>query len=339
MDNTAENFYKTDNPMPETEENILDIDTSDEALDGIALLVSMAKTGKIDPWNIDIVDVTDKYLIQMAEKKASNLKNTGRTIWLASVLLKLKSNVLVGLDPMDFDSVMAQENFEEYNDDFEPEYNPEPVRKNNVVSIDEALKRRLSTRLNRKRTVTLQDLIKQLKFYEELDKKQALKNTLERAKRRARSYANFSAEDIVNLAHEEYIDKTVEKIKVKLENIFLNSARVELENLIDIGMDKISAYIALLFLSAETDIELVQEEFYGDLFIQKSGTENPQAKVDTQNDMQERVDSKKNINKMQKENMQAKVDNNVKDAKYKAYSIDYSNVINAPPDKEVVIAS
>lgn len=334
MDNTAENFYKTDNPMPETEENILDIDTSDEALDGIALLVSMAKTGKIDPWNIDIVDVTDKYLIQMAEKKASNLKNTGRTIWLASVLLKLKSNVLVGLDPMDFDSVMAQENFEEYNDDFEADYNVEPVRKNNVVSIDEALKRRLSTRLNRKRTVTLQDLIKQLKFYEELDKKQALKNTLERAKKRARSYANFSAEDIVNLAHEEYIDKTVEKIKVKLENIFLNSTKVELENLIDVGMDKISAYIALLFLSAETDIELVQKEFYGELYIQKSSVQ--QNSIDTKDAPQEKVDSVSNATE---NNVQAKVDNKGKNAKYKAYSIDYSNVINAPPDKEVVIAS
>ena len=78
MENTAENFYKTDNPMPAAEEEF-DINSPEEALDGIALLVSMAKSGKIDPWNIDIVDVTDKYLIQMAEKKASNLKNTGRT--------------------------------------------------------------------------------------------------------------------------------------------------------------------------------------------------------------------------------------------------------------------
>lgn len=336
MDNTAENFYKIDNPIPETEENILDIETPEDSADGIALLVSMAKSGKIDPWNIDIVDVTDKYLIQMAEKKASNLKNTGRTIWLASVLLKLKSNVLVGLDPMDFDSIMAQENFEEYNDDFEADYNVEPVRKNNVVSIDEALKRRLSTRLNRKRTVTLQDLIKQLKFYEELDKKQALKNTLERAKKRARSYANFSAEDIVNLAHEEYIDKTVEKIKVKLENIFLKSERVELENLIDIGMDKISAYIALLFLSAETDIELVQKEFYGELYIQKSGTTESQDFVDAKSIPQENIDS--TLNKTENKT-QAKVDIGIQNARYKAYSIDYSNVINAPPDKEVVIAS
>lgn len=335
MDNTAENFYKTDNPMPETEENIFDIDTPEEALDGIALLVSMAKSGKIDPWNIDIVDVTDKYLIQMAEKKASNLKNTGRTIWLASVLLKLKSNVLVGLDPMDFDSVMAQENFEDYNDDFEADYSPEPVKKSNVVSIDEALKRRLSTRLNRKRTVTLQDLIKQLKFYEELDKKQALKNTLERAKKRARSYANFSAEDIVNLAHEEYIDKTVEKIKTKLEDIFLKSSRVELENLIEVGMDKISAYIALLFLSAETDIELVQKEFYGELYIQKGKLSENITISDKTELPKEDVDN----TAPGKNGAQEFVDKNAKNPKFKAYSVNHSNIINAPPDTEVVIAS
>lgn len=326
MDNTAENFYKTDNQMPE---DMFETDTPDEALDGIALLVSMAKTGKIDPWNIDIVDVTDKYLIQMAEKKASNLKNTGRTIWLASVLLKLKSNVLVGLDPMDFDSVMAQDSFEEYNDDFEPDYNPTPIRKNNVVSIDEALKRRLSTRLNRKRTVTLQDLIKQLKFYEELDKKQALKNTLERAKRRARSYENFTADDIVNLAHEEYIDKTVNTLRTKLENIFVQSSKVELTELIEIGMDKISAYIALLFLSAESDIELVQEEFYGDLFIQKSS--NVENSVNTEIEQS-------NTNNKNKSSDKTTYNDKIQEEKIKIGGM-YSNIINAPPDKEVVIAS
>lgn len=278
MSNTAEDFYKTDNPMPELEEEtIYDMDISpevSEGKEGIALLVSMAKNGKIDPWNIDIVDVTDKYLIQMAENRAANLKNTGRTIWLASVLLKLKSNVLVGLDPMDFDSVMAQDDYFDNEYEYEPEYEVIPIKRNNVVSIDEALTRRLSTRLNRKRTVTLQDLIKQLKFYEELDRKQALKNTLERAKRRIKSYENFTAEDIVNLAHDEYIEESVNKIKLKLEKIFQTDEKVELNDLIEVGMDKISAYIALLFLSVKADIDLVQDEFYGDLFIQKSIPQN-----------------------------------------------------------------
>ena len=34
-------------------------------VDGIEILVQMAKDGKIDPWNIDIIDVTDKYLMQI----------------------------------------------------------------------------------------------------------------------------------------------------------------------------------------------------------------------------------------------------------------------------------
>ena len=33
-----------------------------DANDGIGILVDMAKQGKIDPWNIDILDVTEKFL-------------------------------------------------------------------------------------------------------------------------------------------------------------------------------------------------------------------------------------------------------------------------------------
>ena len=270
MGNTAEDFYKADNTL---RDEFLTYST-EEVPEGIDLLVSMAKSGKIDPWDIDIVDVTNKYLIQMAEQSPENLVKTGRTLWLASVLIKMKSNVLVGLGSMDYESVMAENSFEEYDDGYEPEPEPQPVRKSNVVSIDEALKRRLSTRLNRNRTVTLQDLIKQLKFYEELDRKQAFKNSLERAKRRARSYENFSAEDIVNLAHDEYIEQTVSKLKIELEEIFVKREKVELNSLVELGMDKISAYIALLFLSAESDIDLVQDEFYGELYIQKETAEN-----------------------------------------------------------------
>lgn len=273
MGNTAENFYKADEVL---NDELLSYGY-DDSHDGIDILVSMAKSGKIDPWNIDIVDVTNKYLIQMAEQSPENLVKTGRTLWLASVLIKMKSNVLVGLGSMDYESVMAENTFEEYDDGFEPEYT-QPVKRSNVVSIDEALKRRLSTRLNRNRTVTLQDLIKQLKFYEELDRKQAFKNSLERAKKRARSYENFSAEDIVNLAHDEYIEQTVNKLKVKLEEIFVKREKVELNSLVELGMDKISAYIALLFLSAESDINLVQKEFYGELYIQK-GTVEAKAEI------------------------------------------------------------
>ena len=50
-------------------------------VDGIEILVNMARQGKIDPWNVDIVEVTDKYLMHLFQSKAQNLRLTGRTLF------------------------------------------------------------------------------------------------------------------------------------------------------------------------------------------------------------------------------------------------------------------
>ena len=180
----------------------------DYHVDGIEMLVDMAKAGKIDPWNIDIVDIADKYLMKTFEAKSQNLRFTGRTLLFASVLLKLKSNVLKGIDMMDFLPEERIDELEFDDDNFEDDFHN--YNTTNVVSIDEVLQRRTSVKMNRKRVVTLEDLIKQLEFYEMLDKKLALKNAHERAKRRVRSYANLTPADIMNIAHDNFIEESVE---------------------------------------------------------------------------------------------------------------------------------
>jgi len=247
----------------------------DKSTEGIGILVQMAKTGKIDPWNIDIVDVTDKYLTHICEMKSQNLRLTGRTFLFAAVLLKLKSNVLEGIDLMQFESNIASFEPEFDDDGFIAEYGEEEyIPTNNVISIDEVLQRRTSVRLNNKRVVTLRDLIRQLEFYENLEKKQSLKSAHERAKRRVQSYSRLTPDDIVNLAHEEYIEDCVLKLKENLEQIFTKNEKIELNELTLLGMDRISAYIALLFLTAETDYDLRQDEFYSDLYVVSGKTKS-----------------------------------------------------------------
>ena len=238
-----------------------------EQVDGIEILVNMAKTGKIDPWNVDIVDVTDKYLTHLFQMKAQNLRLTGRTLLFAAILLRLKSNVLEGIDVNQIEGINEEEQVDEFGLE-DDSWDDNEINTNNVVSLDEVLQRRTSIRLNRSRTVNLKDLIKQLQFYEELDRKQALKNAHERAKRRVRSYARLTPDDIVNLAHDEYIEKSVEVLHENLKKIFETQDKVELTTLTLLGLDKISAYIALLFLTAdpEADIDVYQEEFYGELY-------------------------------------------------------------------------
>ena len=247
--------------------------------EGIGILVDMAKSGKIDPWNIDIVDVTDKYLAHICEMKSQNLRLTGRTFLFAAVLLKLKSNILDGIDILQFEDNPVGDDLQYDDDGFPLEYpDDDYVPTNNVISIDEVLQRRTSVRLNHNRVVTLRDLIRQLEFYEKLEKKQSLKSAHERAKRRVQSYSRLSADDIVNLVHDEHIENCVEILKENLEQIFTKNDKIELHELTLLGMDKISAYLALLFLTAETDYELEQEEFYSDLYVVK-GTRHEHVEV------------------------------------------------------------
>ncbi len=242
-----------------------------EATDGIGILVEMAKSGKIDPWNIDIVDVTEKYLQKMVEMKSLNLRVASRTLLFAAILCRMQSNVLAGLSLEDFKD---EEPEVVYDDDgFIADYGEEHefIPTSNVVSWEEALQRRTSIRLNRNRVVTLKDLIKQLEFYEKLEKKASLKSAHERAKRHVRNYSRLTPEEIVSMAHEEYIEEAVIKLKDNLEQIFENNDKIELSDLRPLGLDKISAYMALLFLSRDTDYELEQQEFYSDLYVVKGG--------------------------------------------------------------------
>ena len=274
-------------------------------VDGVEILVNMAKQGKIDPWNINIVDVTDKYLTHLFQSKSQNLRLTGRTLLFAAILLKLKSNVLDGLNVMDFEP--QHEENTDYSDDLELDYAQEEyIPTNNVISIDEVLQRRTSVRLNHNRVVTLRDLIRQLEFYEMLDKKQSLKNAHERAKRRVQNYSRLSPEDIINLAHDEYIEQGVARLKDNLEEILNRQDKIELNELTLLGMDRISAYISLLFLTVDSDYDLEQDEFYSDLYVVK----RPSQTISTSDELDERIDNVQNVLvKEEEENGTVKVQN------------------------------
>ena len=251
--------------------------TTKNPVDAIEIIVDMAKTGKIDPWNIDIVKVYDEYMKKLAELNAqNNLKFVGRAFLFASILLNLKSKVLNGLSLADFEPEMDPEDFiDDYMDgDYEEEQLKLPS--NNVISFDEVLQRRTSTKMNRTRAITLNDLIRHLEFYEQLEKKRTIKNTLERQQRRGKNYSKLTTNDILDMAQDEYIEELVEKMDQNLTKILEREEKIELSDLKVIGFSKPAAYIAILFLFSRGKYDIEQKEFYGDLFVKlpKSSTVN-----------------------------------------------------------------
>ena len=243
----------------------------DNQSDAIEIILDLVKLGKIDPWNIDIVDLYDKYMARIALMKQDNLRSVGKAILFSSTLLKIKSDILQGISIDDFNPE-PMDYFE--NDDFGDDFEQIQIPTNNVVSFDEVLQRRTSVRLNRKRNVTLKDLIRHIQFYEELEKKYAIKSALDRKERRVRNYASLKAEQIKELAHEEYVEEVVEKMRQNLNQILSREENIELRELCLLGFDKSSAYIALLFLTREEEFDIFQEEFYGKLFAKKAVKES-----------------------------------------------------------------
>jgi hypothetical protein len=65
--------------------------------DPIEILVGLAERGEIDPWNINIIEVTDRFLSELERRRELNLKLSGRTLFYAATLLRMKSEQLLVL--------------------------------------------------------------------------------------------------------------------------------------------------------------------------------------------------------------------------------------------------
>src|SRR3990167_8830186 len=96
--------------MKQTEQKIEQIDIKNLS-GGLEILVQLAEKGDIDPWDIDIIEVTDKFLAALDKSPRENLLNAGRAIFFASVLLRLKSDILLNISNETLLSSQQTENF------------------------------------------------------------------------------------------------------------------------------------------------------------------------------------------------------------------------------------
>ncbi len=239
--------------------------------DGIDVLVQMARQGKIDPWAIDIVEVADMFSAHLFQSKAQNLRYSSRVILYAAILLKMKADIL---DGKSIDDLLPPQDFDPFVDDdpLNDVYPDEPViPTKNVATFEEVLQRRTSVRLNRNRVVTLRDLVRQLEFYAKLDQKVSIESAKKRAQsaRKRNDISHLTTEDMVNLAHDEDYKLGANILKNNLTEILNRQDRIELTELTLLGLDKITAFISLLFLVQEGEYSIEHTDFYGDIYVVK----------------------------------------------------------------------
>ncbi|KQC03780.1 MAG: chromosome segregation protein ScpA [Methanoculleus sp. SDB] len=226
----------------------------------VEILVSMAERGEIDPWNIDIVEITDRFLSELERLKELDLRISGRTLFFAATLLRMKSEYL---EEAEFsDEGDFSEEIDEFTDDIGLDGNydfddvSEPIER-----LEREIQRRIGRKKQRARPVTLYELIKQLKTAEKEERRR-------HRRRKAVPLLFIEADDVVNIAHEEDFQDSASSVLSCFERAKEEQDVVTLADLcteMECGIREV--YIPLLFLMIDGKLALRQEEFFGDIII------------------------------------------------------------------------
>lgn len=231
----------------------------------IEILVRMAESGEIDPWNVDIVLLTDRFLGELERRRELDLRISGRTLLYASILLRMKSDALIERVP---DPDVEEEGGEDFGDDlfFDGDQDGEGIESHlgPIEVLEREIQRRIKRKEYRTRPVTLYELITQLKLAEKE----------ERRRQRRRHLADDDdlfviAEDVVEIAHEEAFEEASSMIYATL--LFLDPdgcTPVPLSRIAsEIGCHLYDVYIPTLFLMLDDRVDLIQEDFYGEILV------------------------------------------------------------------------
>ena len=217
----------------------------------IEILVELSRAGRIDPWNIDIVEVTDSFLTRIEEMKMMDLRISGRTLLYACILLRMKS--------MEIDTEEEEE--VPQDDDF-----GDDIPEDDDVDITMFPAPTLPIRRSPRRPVTLKELINALKKAE----KSASKKRERSEEKELRHFVEsaLTTEDVIGIAHDEAILQRTGVLSAVLKQMFRGKERVSLEEVLSReGSDRIMDYVTLLFLTNLKEIDLWQEELFGPLYI------------------------------------------------------------------------
>lgn len=261
--------------------------------DPLELLVHMAKHGDIDPWNVDIIEVANRYLVAAKQWQAHDhhnqtaLRRTGKHLVYLAVLLRMKSDVLSGLDPFNPQAQLEDAEFDDLQE-FDPNTGEAiaPTQANasaNVMgafgaalrkrfgSLDDVLHKRTSAKQPRQRSVTLADLLRELRHVEQQERERAVAvkvEAVDQRRRRVRDFSHLTTEDITQLAHDEFQENKVQLILEVLEAHLPThhpKASLTLVDLAELsGQPWVVCYLALLFLEARQAVVLWQPHFYSD---------------------------------------------------------------------------
>ena len=211
------------------------------------ILMDLVHTNQLDPWNIDVVEVTRAYVEQVKKMSMNDLRIPANLILAAAILLRFKSDLLV------LDEPLAQTTLDDYEG--------EPV--GDIPLLE------LRGRIPPKRRITLDELVS------------AVEEVFERERKRADKPPAVLLPPAIEIKLAEFnLDTEVESLQRKIlkgqdgEGLVLFSALLDEPTRHSV----VYTFLPLLFLAQRGEVDMSQDPFFGEIFIRTLHKEPSQKK-------------------------------------------------------------
>ena len=227
-----------------------------EKLSWQAIIYDLINTEQLDPWDVDISLLSGKYLEKVSELEEANFFVSSKVLFAASLLLRMKSDIILNRDIPGLDDVL-------FGKKEEKKYTQERIELEDG-EIPDLIPR---TPIPRFKKVTLQELMSALG--------KAFKTENRRIGREIVSRQRQREMEIVMPKSTFNLKNKIKEIHGKLKNIFSNRnerlAFSELLNLHDkknlSREDKIAVFVSLLHLDNQQKVWIEQENHFEEIWI------------------------------------------------------------------------
>ena len=252
---------------PNTEDLILDVTTKKEDINWREFLVDLIRKEKMDPFDINLELLSQKYLKSLEDLKKIDFNLSGKFLLVAVFLLKEKTNFLIEHDLRKIEdtlSVLEENEVEDLNfENFEETFE-------NIKKEKKEYLLKYKNPISRKRKVTIYDLLN------------VLENTIKQSNRRRENFfqrkKNIEYEgpkyhlkklDIKKVI-EKLFNQIVEKLSNKKSTLFFHHLLTKKENEQKQKEHTLRKFIPLLHLHNSNKIGVKQENHLGKIKIEKA---------------------------------------------------------------------
>lgn len=216
------------------------------------IIYDLINTEQLDPWNINITSLTNKYLEKIQEFEEANYFVSSKVLLAAALLLRIKSEILLNKYIKSIDEIL-------FGNKEKKEINIERIE----LDEDEIPELIPKSPMPRFRRVTLSELVESLnkaivtetrRIKKEIINRNALRETEFSLPKRKFSIPNKMKD--LHFRIVDYFDKNTEELKMPFKELIGDNKE-----------DKIISFSSLLHLEDQKKIWIEQEEHFGDIHI------------------------------------------------------------------------